>query len=92
MPRYSLVHILRSTYCRFCPVGQILPKGIGSKHVLSVAWIYGRLHQIPDLCAVEFLFASPANPRCKGGPGLMQRTCIESPGFPEGFVVDVWSH
>lgn len=55
MPRSSLARILMNTYCHFCAVGLILPEGVVSKHVLSIAWMYGRLHQIPDLCAVEFL-------------------------------------
>lgn len=55
MLRHSLIHILMNTYCHFCAVGLILPEDIGSKCVLCIAWVYGRLHQIPDLCAIEFL-------------------------------------
>jgi len=55
MPRHPSGLIWMSTCCLLCGVGQIIPESFGSSHVPSIAWMNGRLCQIPDLCAIEFL-------------------------------------
>lgn len=57
MSRNSSDRVLINTSYHVCAVGQVLPEGILSSYmyVRNIAWVYGSLHQSPDLCAIELL-------------------------------------